>query len=390
MCADELRGRQPELEWLRVIAMGAVFIAHTAHVFTPWQYWHIQNAERSTLFGQLTLFVWPWVMPLFMLLAGAAAAMSLRRRGDRDFCRERTRRLVVPFVFGVLVLLPPQVWVERLAQGRFQGNLLRFYPHFFECCYPEGNLAAGHLWFIGYLWLYSIALLPLLRRLSLPASREPVASIARLMTRPGGFLLPVAPFLITQLALRGVFPQSLDLITDWANHAFLILAYLYGALLVRPELQAAVQAHWRPAMATAAAASVLLAAYAARAGAAAAVPQAYTSEYFVFWTLFSVASSGWMLGWIGLARRHLRATPPAVARLARATFPIYLLHQTVIVLFAYVVVQFDWTVLPKFIVLLAASAIVTSAMSALMARSTTIAKLLGARLAMAALETASL
>jgi fucose 4-O-acetylase-like acetyltransferase len=356
--------RRADLEWLRVAAMVTVFVAHAAHVFTPWHPWHIQNAERSQGLAQLTLFVWPWVMPLFMLLAGAGAWFSLSRRSDPQFRRERTMRLLLPFVIGTLVLIPPQIWVERLAQGRFEGSLFRFYPRFFECCYPRGNLAAGHLWFIAYLWAYSLALVPVLRRLSRPPGSRHVAALARMVTRPGGVLLLAVPLVLTQLALRGAFPQSFDFVRDWANHAILVLAYVYGFLLFSErDLQAAVDRQWQLALPVAAAASAALALYAARMGDTAAPPTPYSIAYFAFWTVFGVAGACWMVVWIGFTRRFLRAMPQALAHASQRLFPIYLLHQTVIVLVAYLVVQWPLGVLPKFVALLALSFTVTVALA---------------------------
>jgi peptidoglycan/LPS O-acetylase OafA/YrhL len=182
------------------------------------------------------------------------------------------------------------------------------------------------------------------------------------------FLLAI-PFALTQVLLRGAFPQSFDFITDWANHAILVLAYLFGYLLYsNPELKRAVDRQWNIALPIAAAASLGLALYAARMGDAAAVPTPYSTAYFVFWTAFGIAGASWMVALIGFTRRFLRAMPPACARFSRLLLPIYLLHQTVIVLVAYRVVQWPLGVLPKFLTVLALSFAITIALAELAVR----------------------
>src|SRR5690242_21960854 len=67
---------------IRTVAIALVLLAHVAEVFNPWDEWHITNAERSRVAGEIAVFVAPWVMPMVMLLAGVSAWYSLRRRNN--------------------------------------------------------------------------------------------------------------------------------------------------------------------------------------------------------------------------------------------------------------------------------------------------------------------
>jgi glucan biosynthesis protein C len=353
-------GRRTDVEWLRVIAMATVFVVHVAHVFSPWQYWHIQDADRPVWAGQLSLFAWPWVMPLFMALAGAGAFFSLGKRSDRTFLRERTLRLVLPFVLGTLILIPPQIYVERLAQGRFEGGYLAFLPTFFECCYPENNLAAGHLWFIAYLYAYSVAALPLLRRLSGPGGRPALDAAATMCAAPGGILWLAVPVIATQIALRGFFPQTHAFYNDWANHAILFLGFLYGFLLAADaRILDALDRQWRRAAVPAAALSLALAWYAIADEPPGTLPAAWTGSYFAFWTAFGAAGWFWIVALVGFTRRHLDRTHGVLRYASRRVYPIYLVHQTAIVVVAYFVVQWPLEPVVKFAVLTALALAVT-------------------------------
>jgi len=79
--------------------------------------------------------------------------------------RDRVLRLLVPFVSGVLVIVPPQVWVERVGHGAFAGSFFAFYPHYFDGLYGFGGNFAWiglHLWYLLLLFLITVVLAPLL------------------------------------------------------------------------------------------------------------------------------------------------------------------------------------------------------------------------------------
>jgi len=362
-------GRRSDLDWLRILGMFTVFVVHTAQVFSPWQYWHIQDGQRNVWFGQVNLFAWPWVMPLFMLLAGVGAFISLGHRNPADYVRVRAVRLALPFFIGSFLLIPPQLYVERLAEGRFEGSYIRFYPRFFDCCYPEGNLAAGHLWFIGYLFVFAIVSLPIMLFLNGGRGRRWLAHLGAACRRPGGVLWLIAPVAISQIALRGRFPQTHMLINDWANNAILFITYLYGFMFAADrDLRAAVEEQWLQAALPAIVASGWLGWYAATTDVAGILPIPWTLDYVLFWALFSVASWSWIVLFAGVAQHLLRRPRPAAHYASDAVYPFYILHQTVIVLIAYHVVQWELGVVPKFAVLFVLSFAVTTGLTELSRR----------------------
>jgi hypothetical protein len=342
---------------LRVLAIVVVFLVHCAQVFSPWQHWHVQNARRSPWLGELTLLAWPWVMPIFMLLAGASAWFSLRRRTGRDFLRDRTIRLALPTVVGTFLLIPPQIWIERLADGRFSGSFLSFLPHFVDGFYPEGNLSAGHLWFLAYLYLYAVLALPLLRWLRGPGGQAWLDRLAAVVDSDWGILvLPAALITVTQVALRGRFPETLALIDDWANHALLFLAFLFGfVLMAREDLERRLQRNWAAALPVALLGSLWISRAVWTSVEPGFLPRAYSLEYVLFWTAYSAAGWSWIVVLLGTAHRLVQGPSSLLTWASRRVFLFYAIHQTVIVLVAYPVVRGNGGVLLKFgqIVLLA-------------------------------------
>jgi Acyltransferase family len=352
--------RRADLDALRVYGMFAVFAVHVAQVFSPWQTWHVQNVERTMWAGQINLFAWPWLMPLFMLLAGAGASYSLSHRDNAPYVVERTVKLVIPFVLGTILLVPPQIWIERLADGRTHEGFLRFFPHFFECCYPAGNLAAGHLWFIAYLWIYAVISLPLLRFIEGSRGRIWMSRLKRLSRTEIGVLWLGLPIALGQIALRARFPQTLTLYNDWANHAVLFVMYVLGfAFAADGALLAAIERQWTRAIGPAIISSCWLAWYAATTTVPGILPLPRTIPYFAFWFAFGVASWSWIVALVGLARCLLRGPHPRLAYVSRSLYPFYMVHQTAIVVIAWLVVSRAGSIAFKAMVIFSAALAVT-------------------------------
>jgi hypothetical protein len=354
------RRRRAELEWLRVLAMGVVFVAHVCMVFSPWQDFHVQSDARSRLLGTVTVLAWPWVMPLFMTLAGSAAWFGLQRRSTGRYLGERVLRVFIPLVVGSAVVAPPQIYLRRLTRGEFDGSFFEFLPRFFlDGPYPEGNLTATHLWFLAYLFTYAVVALPLfvwLRGRGTTALR----SLQRLLsTGPGLLATLLVPILVTQIGLRGAYPQHNGFFHDWANHAWLGSAFVAGFLLVSSEgPRDAVRALWRPSGIVAVVASLGMAGMLlARASAwsdaldpatasQALLPPPYSGLYVFWWALFSVATCTWILFVYGAADRHLRDWHPFLEWASPLVYPFYVFHQMVIVVAAVWITRFPggWAV----------------------------------------------
>ena len=103
-------------------------------------------------------------MPLLFVIAGAGMWFALGNRNGGGMVRERSLRLLLPLVAGMLLIVPPQIYFERLFRGQWDGGYLSF---FFERVlqlqpYPQGDFSWHHLWFVAYLYVYVFLLLPLL------------------------------------------------------------------------------------------------------------------------------------------------------------------------------------------------------------------------------------
>lgn len=354
---------------LRVYVVGLVFVIHVLEVFNPWDEWHITNAERSRVLGELVVLMAPWIMPLVMLLAGVSAWYALPARGDASYVRERTSRLLVPLVLGILLLVPPQVWLERRLRQQFQGSLPEFYPHFFDGIYPSGNFSWHHLWFLGHLYAYSLLALPLFRYLQRDGGAKVLARLARLASGRAGLAWLALPLVLERSVLWGLLPERHMLTSDWSNHALLFGAYVYGFVLAgAPPLRAAIDAQWRAALAVALVGTSALMVGTWRDIVPARLPSPYTLPYLAFWTLYACCAWAWMVGLLGAARRWLDRPTPFVRRAAPSAYAWYVIHQPVVVAFAYGIVTWRGSVALKVTVLFVASAAATLVATAIARR----------------------
>ncbi len=373
--------RRVDIDGLRIGAVLLVFVVHAAQVFSPIDDWHIRSAESSWVLGQFTVFFAPWLIPLFMLLAGQSAWFLLRKGDTSRFLKERGARLLVPLVAGTLLVVPPQVWLRRVSRGEFEGGYLSFYPRFFDGFFPEGNFSYGHLWFLAYLLVYALAGLPFLRLLQADGGRRVLSALARVAELKGGVLLFALPLALGQILLRVPFTQTTGAVVgDWATHAWLFPVYLMGfAMMLEPRIEGAVARDWRWALVPGVAASAGIALWAAPGDVYARLPSEFSAGYLVFWTGFMLATWSWLVVLSGAARAVLTRPNSFIRYWGDRVYPFYVFHQTVIVVVAFHVVTWPLGVWPAFAAVVSICFVLTLAVLEATARVAPLRALLGLR-----------
>jgi hypothetical protein len=177
-------GRQPELDFLRAFVVIGLFFFHTARVFDSGVF-YIKNEPTSEIVDAILGCVVVWGMPLLFTISGMGAWHSLSSRKPHNFVVERVRRLLVPLVFGVLVVVPPQVWVRLKSQTDYSGTYWEFYRLWFDLelrlmefpfvvqASPTTRLfETGHLWFLALLFAFTLLLFPIFLWLRGPTGRS--------------------------------------------------------------------------------------------------------------------------------------------------------------------------------------------------------------------------
>lgn len=329
--------RRYDLDWLRVIAFGLLILYHVGMFYVTWG-WHVKSVHASPLLEPAMSLLNPWRLALLFFISGVAVRFALDKTATRRLLRDRVFRLFVPLAFGMAVVVMPQAYVELLGKGEIEPGILSFWstylglpPGPFSIITPTWN----HLWYVAYVLVYTvIAALaaPWLNRIA----AGPAAGLFRHMgqDRTGLLLLAAAalPFLAYRAWLDPLFPTTHAMGDDWANHAHSLTIFLLGYVAAKDEsFWAAIDRHWTRALVLAVALGAVI--LAARLNWQIVRPDEplYAAVQLVRALYAWVA----IVALLGIARRWLNRPGKALTYLTQAVFPYYILHQTLIVLIGF-------------------------------------------------------
>jgi len=263
--------------------------------------------------------------------------------------KERVLRLLVPLIFGMLIVVPPQVYYQRVFDGDFSGSFLAWYPNTFHGIYSLTNPATGnsswhHLWFLAYLFVFSLILLPLFWYFRKETRRPLISRVTGFLTRPGAIFLPAIPLIVVNIALRPIFGWgNLNLIWDWANFLFYITIFFYGFWLVLDGRMIQVVRRNRL---TAEIVAVIfsLAVYAIYLSSINILPLPDA----IWLAFYAIACWCWLMAIIGIGSRLLNFTNRVLAYASEAVLPVYIVHQTLIVTIGFYVIKWNTGVALKY------------------------------------------
>jgi hypothetical protein len=321
------------LDWTRILAFALLVPYHVGMYYVTWD-WHVKSPATSTTLEPWMRLLSAWRMDLLFVISGASMSfMLLKREGaDARFLRERLRRLLMPLVFGMLVIVPPQSYFEVVQKYGYTGDYLDFLRLYLTgyagFCGAAGHCLVlptwNHLWYLPYLLAYTLVLWLALQRwpwLLDDLGRRADAS----MRGPWLFVVPVAFLALVTALLHPRFPVTHALVDDWAAHAQYFPLFLLGAACAR---SATIWARLERARSIAVVG--LLLAWAALLSLPAATA---TGDGVRILRAAALGLQQWcgIAAALGLAARHLDRDSAARRYLTQAVMPLYLLHQTLII-----------------------------------------------------------
>ncbi len=318
--------RRHDLDWLRIAAFALLILYHTGMAFVAWD-WHIKLAWLDWL-EPVMLFTNAWRLLLLFLISGIASAAMLAK-SETGFLANRSKRLLLPLLFGIVLIVPPQPWVEVQVKGVWSGDYLAFWQSaYFGFSDRLGLILPtwNHLWFVVYLWAYTalLALLPAAARTGL------ARGVSRLLAGHRLLWLPMLAIAAVRIGLADRFPESHDLVSDWCMH------WIYGGSLfigvamdTAGPLWTGVARLWKASLVLGVAGWAVVALIASQPG----DPQGLV--LVLSRAARAVQAWGMIIGLLGAAQRWLAFDHPWRLPLAEAVFPAYLIHQTIIVLAAW-------------------------------------------------------
>ena len=318
-----MTARRHDIDALRIGAFALLIIYHIGMFYVPWG-WHVKSTyilpQLETVMGLLN----PWRLTLLFLISGIATRLMSAKLTPPMLAAQRSSRLLIPLFFGIVFVVPPQSWAQAVEKTGYQDGFLAFWTHYLSFDQSFGIIVPtyNHLWFIAYLWLYTVIaiafwrLLPTLDRLA-----------NRAFSGLGVTLIPIALF----GAYRAfVFPRWGESHIIWAD----IYAHLhYGTAFVIGLLAANQDRAWsfltRYRLLTLLSVPLIL---------AVALPLSSTWEDQRGWRGETFAFLREAYAWImicallGYAHHYIRRGSSFLTTLSAAIFPFYIIHQTAIVL----------------------------------------------------------
>ena len=168
----EVDGRNLEFDYLRSFAVVLVLFHHAIIAYTTFASINFENPiassspivnnQRWPIFDLFVVYNETYFMPLLFFISGLFIWKSLARKDSRKFFAGRLKRLGIPFIFGVVFLVPLFYYPALLQIGQIQGissNYWTFWLELIKSCFGT----AGPLWFIWLLLVFDCLIIVIYR-----------------------------------------------------------------------------------------------------------------------------------------------------------------------------------------------------------------------------------
>ena len=292
--------RHHAIDAVRTVALLLLIVYHALCNFQPWasDAYMIENPDHLEVLWIPMGLLNVWRMPILFLVSGMGVSFALKRRSARELITERSWRILMPLVFGSFTI-GPLCWTLVSAHN---GDGWIYYP------------TPYHLWFLGYIYFYVLASLPLL----IWMHRSPENTILRAMRG----LLQSWVFLIV-FAIPGALIAWITAPNHYANYAESVHGFVLGwwcfllgflCSCCIDDLKNATTRWWR---------------WSAWSAFLLFVLRLLQDLVHTFLPLTALESMLWMMAVLGYAFEHWNTASPFLKRANAAVYPVYILHQPI-------------------------------------------------------------
>ena len=355
------------LDWLRVFAILSVLFFHCGKIF-DYHTTVVFNTVRSPILSAFREFGFLWIMPLFFILSGASVFLSLRSRGTGGFIKARILRLLIPLVLiGTFIINPPYVYIERLFSGQAASGFIQWYPRFFDGIYGFGGnfapLGQGtHLWYLEFLFIYSLILLPLFTR----SKKLGISYLSKLsihFEKPWALFFLFLPISAASATFEIIGLGGVRVMGGWDPISYLLF-FSYGYLIFsNAQIRETIKKYSTIYLAVA---LILTALYLdSHFGVNLKIPGVTRhdllnngailplnhSVWIAVQALRGLLAWCWIIGLLGLGSRFLNFNKKFLAYANEAVLPFYILHHTVIYIIGFYVIQRSSSIGTKYFII---------------------------------------
>jgi len=319
--------RRYDIDWLRVIAIGLLLVYHVAIAFQPWGvmvgFITTKNTWEALWIPMSMLNVWR--IPLLFFVSGMGVYFALQNRNWKQLLQERSSRILLPFVFGMFVIVPVHVYLWQ-----------RWYK--LDATYSYNP---GHLWFLGNIFVYVLLLSPLFFYLKANSEGRVARAIRAVLSSPVGLVVVIAAFVAEALVVNPMLYELYSM--TWHGFFLGLLAFVFGFCFVLsgPGFLEVIQ-RWR---------WVSLAVAAVMFGVRITLLSPMAPGY-----LLAAESCCWIFSVLAFGYRHLQKPGPALSYLSQAAYPVYIVHMVVLYLGCTLIFPLDAAAPVQFVLVLAFTA----------------------------------
>lgn len=335
--------RRYDLDSLRVIVFGLLIFYHVGMFFGPWHS-HLKDIQTYEGLVFPMLFLNQWRLSILFVISGMGTYYALTKRSEGGFALERIKRLLLPLIVGMLVIVSPQVYYERLDTGQFIGSYFDFWPtKALIGVYPEGNLSWHHLWFLPYLLIFSLILIPIFIYLRKHPTSWIITKMQLLGSKKWGLYMLLIPLFLWEVTLAPIYPSTHALIGDWYNLVNYCTLFFFGYLLISLKdtfWETVIKNRKIYLLCGMIAFPMLMLLWFE-------IDSFNGNQYIsAFVKVFNLWS--WILTIFGYGATYLNKPSRILTYTNEAVYPLYILHQTVIIILGYYLKYIDMGFFLKF------------------------------------------
>jgi len=360
--------RRHDLDWLRIAAVLLLVPFHSALIFVlnPESIMYIKDSVNSMLLDRLAGWVHQFHMPLLFYISGASAWFALQKRNSLTFTGERFLRLLLPAAAGMAILIPPMTYISLIHNG----SQIDFAEHFIsfwrinplDLAGIGGTFTPAHLWFLVFLFVFTMAALPIFLFLNSPAGQKVTKAVAAVLSKPGMLFLLVVPLYLV---------ARIDLLGDKNPYYYFCIFFLGYLLFTDSRYMYTIDKNAQAALITAVVCELL---------------RQFTFRYLYDFTgydiLRGIAELGrwsWVLAITAYGRRFLNSRSKLMAYLSSAAFPFYLLHLPVNTFIGYLLIRTAMPVSVKYILIVGLTTAITFLLYEVLSRVPLVRLMLGVK-----------
>ena len=344
------------IDWLRVLAFGVLIVYHTAEVFTTWKWW-IKNNETSSVLSYVMMFFHEWRMLLLFLISGAATHLALGKRSIEKLVSDRIVRILLPLIAGMLFVIPPQIFFIQLHKGK-NVDFLNFYIQLFEFnWFPSGNFHWLHLWYLAFLFAFTLMILPVIRIVQSEKGKLLINRAANMISNPYCLFL-----LVFLMEAPLYFSRFFSFNENLQQLVYYFPYYVFGALFLtsRSIRNAFVRYRMRGLIFATLTALILYPCFwitDSTGQVLFGLPLTGSANLIAENLLTSFNRWFWLITIIGYGLRYLNEGSDFLTYANKAIAPFYILHQTVIIILAYYTVDLSYSISIKFLMIISTTVI---------------------------------